>query len=213
MKFKAILFDVDGVLVDSEPPFMECCISFLKEKYGLEIKPEYFTDFVGKGEDAAVCGVVTKAGGEYLPQMKDECYDVYLERAEDLVPAAEGMRELLPTLRKDYKLAVASSADRRKVKVNLAVVGADENSFDAVITGSEIVNKKPDPEIYLKAAEAVGISPADCLVVEDAVSGVTAGKAAGCKVVAVGGSFGKAELIAAGADFFVEKTKNIVDVL
>ena len=210
---KAILFDMDGVLVDSETPLMKCAIDHLKAKYNIDVKFEDFADFVGKGEDAAIGGVVEKNGGTYLPQMKDECYEIYIQLAETIVEGAPGMRELLPELKKDFKLAVASSADRRKVDVNIRVLGVDESVFDAVITGSDITNKKPDPEIYLKAAAAVGVAPENCLVVEDAVAGVQAGKAAGCKVVGVAGSFDKCTLIGAGADYFVETTAGIKSLL
>lgn len=212
-KIEAILFDMDGVLVDSEIPLMKCCINHLKEKYGIDAKLEDFNDFVGMGEDAAIGGVVEKNGGIYLPQMKDECYEIYIQLADTIVDAAPNMSTALPELKKKYRLAVASSADRRKVVTNINVLGVDESVFDAVITGSDIVNKKPDPEIYLKAAAAVGVAPENCMVVEDAVAGVLAGKAAGCYVAGVKGSFGKDELINAGADVFVDTTCDIVDIL
>ncbi len=210
---KAILFDMDGVLVDSETPLMKCAIDHLKAKYNIDVKFEDFADFVGKGEDAAIGGVVEKNGGTYLPQMKDECYEIYIQLAETIVEGAPGMRELLPELKKNFRLAVASSADRRKVDVNIRVLGVEESVFDAVITGSDITNKKPDPEIYLKAAAAVGVAPENCLVIEDAVAGVQAGKAAGCMVVGVAGSFDRATLIGAGADYFVETTADIKSLL
>ena len=212
-KIEAILFDMDGVLVDSEIPLMKCCIEHLRGKYGIEAKLEDFNDFVGMGEDAAIGGVVEKNGGTYLPQMKDECYEIYIRLAGSIVDAAPGMDKALFDLKKKYRLAVASSADRRKVVTNIGVIGVDESVFDAVITGSDITNKKPDPEIYLKAAAAVGVAPENCMVVEDAVAGVLSGKAAGCYVVGVKGSFGKEELIAAGADAFVETTCDIVGLL
>ena len=211
--FKAILFDMDGVLVDSETPLMKCAIDHLKNKYGINAKFEDFADFVGKGEDAAIGGVVRKNGGTYLPQMKDECYEIYIQLAETIVEGAPGMKELLPELKKKCRLAVASSADRRKVDVNIRVLGVEESVFDAVITGSDITNKKPDPEIYIKAAAAVGVDPKDCLVVEDAVAGIESGKAAGCKVVGVVGSFDAETLKNAGADYIVETTRDISNLL
>ncbi len=212
-EIKAILFDMDGVLVDSETPLMKCAIDHLKSKYGISVKFEDFADFVGKGEDAAIRGVVEKNGGTYLPQMKDECYEIYIQLAKSIVEAAPGMAELLPRLRENYKLAVASSADRRKVDVNISVLGVEESVFDAVITGSDITNKKPDPEIYIKAAATVGVAPQNCLVVEDAVAGIQAGKAAGCTVVGVAGSFDRETLLGSGADFFVETTADISAIL
>ncbi len=212
-KFDAILFDMDGVLVDSETPFMTLSIAFMKEKYGLEIHFEDFEPFYGKGEEAAIRGVVEKNGGTYLPQMKDECYELYISNALTAVKPPVGVPEMLTKLKGRYPMAVASSADRRKVDTNISVIGVGESVFDAVITGSDIAKKKPDPEIYLKAAAVLGVNPENCLVVEDAVSGVQAGKAAGCTVAAVGGSFGEETLMAAGADYYFETTADITKIL
>jgi beta-phosphoglucomutase-like phosphatase (HAD superfamily) len=100
----------------------------------------------------------------------------------------------------DKKIAVASSADRRKVLGNLHEIGLPTDQFDAVIVGEDVVHKKPAPDIFLLAAERLGLNPADCLVVEDAVSGVAAAKAAEAKCLALTTSFTAEQL--KGADFF-----------
>ncbi len=86
-------------------------------------------------------------------------------------------------------MAVASSADRVKIGINLREIGLSADIFDAIISGEDVERKKPFPDIYLLAAERIGLKPENCLVVEDAVSGITAGKAAGCKCLAVTTSF------------------------
>jgi HAD superfamily hydrolase (TIGR01509 family) len=101
---------------------------------------------------------------------------------------------------KGIKLAVATSADRFKMDVNLKVIGLDAHIFDALITGSDIQRKKPAPDIFLKAAECMGVAPENCVVFEDAVSGVQAAKAAGCRCVGVTTSFSCDLLMDAGAD-------------
>ena len=100
------------------------------------------------------------------------------------------------------KIAVATSADRRKLEANLREIGLSEADFDATVDGLQVERKKPYPDIYLEAARRVGTDPSHCLVVEDAVSGVQAAKAAGCSCLGLAGSFSEAELRAAGADFF-----------
>ena len=92
------------------------------------------------------------------------------------------------------KLAVASSADPVKVNINLDEIGLERSLFGAIVTGLDIEHKKPAPDIYLKAARLLDVRPSRCLVVEDAISGVEAGKAAGARVLALTTSFTGKEL-------------------
>jgi beta-phosphoglucomutase-like phosphatase (HAD superfamily) len=98
------------------------------------------------------------------------------------------------------KIAVATSADWIKMDINLREIGIPVEEFDATVNGLELEKKKPHPDIFQKAAEKIGVQPANCLVVEDAVSGVQAGKRAGAKVLALTTSFSPEELD--GADWF-----------
>ena len=91
-------------------------------------------------------------------------------------------------------MAVASSADPTKVNINLEEIGLHRALFQAVVTGLDIEHKKPAPDIFLKAAGLIGADPKRCLVVEDAVSGVAAGKAAGARVLALTTAFSPGEL-------------------
>ena len=99
------------------------------------------------------------------------------------------------------KLAVATSADRVKLDGNLAEIGLPPRTFDVCINGLEVERKKPDPQIFLLAAERLGMEGDRCLVVEDAPNGVTAAKAAGSKCLGVSTSFCAGDLLAAGADW------------
>ena len=96
--------------------------------------------------------------------------------------------------------AIASSSIKRKLDVNINSTGIDKDILDAVICGSDVVNRKPDPEIFLKAADKLGLSPENCLVAEDAISGVTAAKAAGMYCFGVTTTFPDEKLIEIGAD-------------
>jgi beta-phosphoglucomutase-like phosphatase (HAD superfamily) len=84
---------------------------------------------------------------------------------------------------------VATSADEVKMKINLIETGLGEKLFDTLVNGLDVEHKKPAPDIYLEAARRLNVNPADCLVVEDAISGVQSAKAAGCKCLAITTSF------------------------
>jgi beta-phosphoglucomutase len=92
------------------------------------------------------------------------------------------------------KVAVASSADEIKVLGNLNEIGLPAATFDAVVNGSQVERKKPAPDIFLEACRRLGLDPASCLVVEDAVAGVAAAKAAGTRCLAVTTSFSRDQL-------------------
>ena len=94
------------------------------------------------------------------------------------------------------KLAVCTSSDLVKMNINLKAIGLYD-SFDALINGRDIKNNKPAPDIYLKGAEMLGVSPSECLVVEDAKNGILAAKAAGMHNVALTTTFDREELISA----------------
>ena len=111
MEIKAILFDMDGVLIDSEKIMLDAAVDSLKE-YGIEIVPEDFNfDYVGGGEDRFIGGLVKNHGVEYIPEMKAlayEYYGRYLEKAENVLYCDE--KNLLLSLKKKYKLALCSAA-------------------------------------------------------------------------------------------------------
>lgn len=194
MKYKAILFDMDGVLIESEFLMRHSAIQALAE-YGIQAKHEDFREFTGMGEDKFVGGVAEKYGHTYTFDMKERAYDYFGEQVKDLAHVPEGVKEMLMALHeKGLVMAVCSAADLRKVRYNIQAIGVDESIFSALVTGSDVERKKPFPDIYLKGAELVGIDPKDCLVVEDAVSGIKAAHAAGMDAVGVPTTFSKEEL-------------------
>ncbi len=104
------------------------------------------------------------------------------------------MNSLISAAIKVLKLAVATSADLVKMEANLNEIHLFPALFHATVNGLEVENKKPHPDIYLKASERLGLKPEECLVVEDALSGIKAAVAAGCRCLAVTSSFRKNEL-------------------
>ena len=198
---QGVIFDMDGVLVDSEPFICQAACQMFQE-LGQRVQPEDFTPFIGTGENRYLGGVAEKYSLAFdIDQIKKRTYDIYLEiirGALQPLPGVNSFIEHCEALGK--RLAVASSADRRKVVGNLREIGLSPERFTAVIVGEDVERKKPAPDIFLLAAERLQLAPENCLVVEDAVSGVAAAKAAGARCLALTTSFDRQAL--AGADFF-----------
>lgn len=207
----AILFDCDGVLVDSEPALAQVAADVL-QKNNIPAKPEDFAPYIGTGEDVYLGKVVEKYGFVHTEEIKDQVYQSYIEHASEFVETFPGCLSFLEQLKKsDIKMAVASSADLVKVNANLSALGFKE--FDAVITGTDIHRKKPYPDIYLLAAEKINVKPENCIVIEDATSGVKSGKAAGMTVIGFTSACSREELLAAGADYVADSYQEIGQIV
>jgi len=197
---KAVLFDMDGVLLDSEEYICRAGVMMFKEK-GYDVSPDDFLEFTGMGENRYLGGVAEKNGIPFeLEKDKARTYEIYGEIVAGQLKPFPGVVDFIEKCRsRELKMAVASSADPTKVEINLEEIGIPPSTFGTVVTGLDIEHKKPSPDIFLKAAENLGVDPAGCLVIEDAVSGVKAGIAAGSKVLALTTSFSAEEL--SGADW------------
>jgi HAD superfamily hydrolase (TIGR01509 family) len=194
----AVIFDMDGVLTDSEPLINAAAVAMFKE-WGLAVQPQDFLPFVGAGEDRYLGGVAEKYQFPFdLPAAKRRTYEIYLGLVPTRLEAFPGAQGLVVRCRRaGLRLAVASSADRIKVEANLRQIGLPPETWDAVVTGEDVQAKKPAPDIFLAAAGRIGVAPAGCVVVEDAVNGVQAAKAAGMRCVAVAQTFAADRLQAA----------------
>ena len=210
-KIQAVLFDMDGVLVDSEPVILAAAMACLKE-YGLQPKDKDFIPYIGAGEDRFIGGVAEKYGLIYRKEMKERVYQIYREIAPEKLRIYEGAAELLIQL-KQYGIhcILASSADQTKIQTNLNVAGIHENLFSAIISGEDVDRKKPAPDIYLTAARKVNIPPINCVVVEDALNGIKAAKAAGMKCIAVATTFDRQMLQEENPDFICGQIVEVGD--
>jgi HAD superfamily hydrolase (TIGR01509 family) len=213
MKYKAILFDMDGVLIESEFLMRHAAIQALAE-YGIEAKHEDFREFTGIGEDKFVGGVAEKYGHTYTFDMKEKAYDYFGEHVKEMAHVPPGVKDMLLALHaKGLVMAVCSAADLRKVRYNIKAIGVDESIFSALVTGSDVERKKPFPDIYLEGARRVGIDPKDCLVVEDAVSGIKAAHVAGMDAVGVPTTFSKEELTErVHPEYLLTENKELTDL-
>ena len=187
---KGVLFDMDGVLVDSES-FMSKAAIMMFSELGVNVLPEDFHPFVGMGENRYLGGVAENHGIKInIDQAKARAYEIFEIIVRGKLAPIPGAHEFIGKCqKKGFKLSLATSADRIKMEVNLREIGLSRDLFLSIITGLDIENKKPFPDIYIKAAKSIGLDPRECLVVEDSVSGIKAGKSTGCRCLAVTNSF------------------------
>lgn len=211
--FRGVLFDMDGVLIDSEDVTAEAAALALAE-FGAVCDPDEFRPYRGGSPDRYFGCVAQAHGVAFDPRMKERTYDRYEELTKSRRIAYPGVPELVRELKSlGYLLAVCSSSDARKLKISLAASGIAEDDLCAALSGENFQSNKPAPDVYLAGAQSLGLPPSECLVVEDAINGILAGKAAGCSVAAVPTSFEKTQLLGAGADFLLEKIGDLAEFL
>ncbi len=199
--YDALLFDMDGVLCDSEPFIAAAAAEALRRRYGISATREDFLPFVGTGEDRFISGAAARHGVTVdLAIDKPLTYEVYLELIPGALQPIAGIHAFIAEARAaGLRLALATSSDRPKLNGNLDAIGIPESTFDVLISAEHVTHKKPDPETFLLAVERLGLPASRCLVIEDARNGVQAGRAAGCSVLGITSSQPGEVLLAEGA--------------
>jgi HAD superfamily hydrolase (TIGR01509 family) len=184
MKFDAVLFDCDGVLVDSEPITNAVLRDMLEELGWTLTADECMRIFIGKAlkDEATIIEANTgrPLSDEWLTQFRERRNARIDAEVMPIRGAVEAVRELHARLQ--GRIACASGADRAKVVLQLKRCGLFGFFDGRIFSGHELPRSKPAPDVYLVAAESVHVPPARCLVIEDTVTGVTAGVAAGATV-------------------------------
>ena len=183
---KAVIFDMDGLMIDSERVTYECYKKYLSD-LGMEITEEFYKTLLGQTK--SVCkGKFLKQYGDEFPY-EDSIKMVHEMMAEQFlkegIPVKKGLLELLKYLKNNnYKTIVATSSERKRVDVILKMAGIKEY-FDNSICGDEVKNGKPDPEVFLKSCEKLGVSANEAVVIEDSEAGIQAAFDGGIKVICV----------------------------
>jgi HAD superfamily hydrolase (TIGR01509 family) len=195
MSYKAILFDMDGVIVDSEPLHVAAFQATLK-RYGHDLnEDQYKQHFAGKTDEAGFKQYFDFINETvHLPVIMDEKAKAYLELAADQLVPYPGVIELIHELAaRKVPLVLVTGSLRAEAEITLKTFKVAE-CFTAVVAAEDISQSKPNPEGYLKGAKALNVDPADCVVIEDAPSGVKAAKAAGMRCLAVTSTHSAEEL-------------------
>lgn len=194
MGFRGIIFDLDGVIVSTDEQHY-LGWQALADRLGIPFSREVNSRFRGVSRMACM-NILEELGGKHYTDGEKIAYadwknEYYRELLAQMSPAdlSQEVRSTLDALRaRGLKLAVGSSS--KNAKFILQRIGLSDY-FDAVSDGTNISRSKPDPEVFLKAAEYLRLTPSDCLVVEDAVSGVEAAHAGGMKAATVGDAAGR----------------------
>jgi len=192
--FGAVIFDMDGVIVDSESHHEQAFLDVVRE-IGYGGRPGLaFADFVGRSDQELWREFVAINQPPYSPQellaMKRGRVVASIRRDG---PIFAGLPELVEKLAAQYPLALASGSERPIVEEVLKLRGLGR-FFSVVVTDTDVSRGKPAPDIFLRAAELLGMSPQDCCVIEDSKPGIAASLAAGMQVVAITNTHPAAEL-------------------
>ena len=212
---KAVIFDLDGVIVDTAH-YHFIAWQRLAEELGIAFTEKENERLKGVSRMRSL-EIILEIGGvslshekkEELATKKNGWFVEYIEaiRPEEIF---KGVKEMLQSLRaKGYRVALASSSKNAETVLRLLQI---KELFDAVVDGTMITHSKPDPEIFLLAAQKVGVAPSQCIVFEDAEAGVEAALAAGMKCVGVGSEvqLGKANaIVKTTADFGIDKLNTL----
>ncbi len=203
--FKTVIFDMDGTLIDSMWMWHQIDIDYLG-KFGIALPEHLQEDIEGKSFTETAIYFKNRFGlTDSLETIKNDwnimAHDMYCHH----VPVKEGVLPFLEYLKSShYNLGVATSTSRELVDCAFHSLHL-HNYFDCIMTASEISKGKPEPDIYLAVAKELNVDPSSCLVFEDILPGIQAGKAAGMKVCAVEDAYSlkiKAEKIKA-SDYYI----------
>ncbi|XP_024359630.1 protein SUPPRESSOR OF QUENCHING 1, chloroplastic [Physcomitrium patens] len=210
---RGVLFDMDGVLCDSEHCSRKAAVELFAEM-GYIVDDKDFIPFMGTGDANFLGGVARKYGIKDFDtaSAKKRYYQIYIGKfaTPNSGLGYPGALDLILQCKEaGLKLAVASSADRVKVDANLAAAGIPQNTFDAIIAADLFERLKPAPDAFLAAAESLGLPPHECVVIEDAIAGVQAARAAGMRCISVTTTLSKEQLTAEGPQLVREDISRI----
>ncbi len=211
---KYIIFDMDGVLINSESVCTKAAIAALSE-VGITAGPEDFKPYIGAGEDKFIIEICQRLNKEHLVETAlPRLYELFAKYVFEDLEVYPSTHKLIEELRKrHFHLAIASSSAADKLAVSLEAAKISPDWFDVIITGSDVTQKKPSPEIYFVAMDELDADPEECIVIEDALNGIRAAKGSGAFCFAVTTSFSKEELEKEAPDFIADDIIELLDIL
>ncbi len=205
---KGVIFDMDGVIIDSEP-LHEYCEKQVLKRYNISVTKNVYEKVKGmRDEDAFIFYVryfKMNVNPEVLVAKKMEIYTKMLKKKLRIYP---GFKQLAKQCKRKFKVGLATSSSKQSVSLILKHFDI-KHYFDAMVTAEDVRLGKPYPDPYIKAAEKLHIKANQCLVIEDTIHGITAAKTAGAKCIAVSNTFHKKRLRETSADHIVESLSKL----
>ncbi len=208
----ALIFDMDGVLILSEPVHEQSKREALAQS-GIAVPNERFADYIGRSDTIMIQDLAAEHGlgeaeGVAILRLKHSIY----ESLEHTMQPVEGAIAFLNRAAGRFRLALATSANARNRRSTLDRLGI-AHLFEVTMDASSFTHPKPSPEVFLNALRDLRLEAADCWIIEDAVTGILAAKAAGCFAVGLTTSFSREALKAAGADLVIDTFAELEEAL
>jgi len=211
---KALIFDMDGVLVDSEP-LHKRAKELTFQEFGIQFPPSTYDSYKGRPDATMFREVLADKSVEEIAELLHRKHQIF-EKIEHELQPIPGAVDFVVWAAGYCRLALATSATPRNREAALKVLGIG-GRFQAFVDTSRFQRPKPDPEIFQVAMRDLGLGPADCWIIEDSIAGIRAAKAAGCFAVAITTTFDEGALREAGADVavgsFAELRESLKSVL
>jgi HAD superfamily hydrolase (TIGR01509 family) len=212
-KPEAILFDLDGVLFDTSAAHTEAYRLALSE---FDIGSFDYADIAGMQTDEAMRNLLERAGitpsEDQLERLVDQKRLHGRRLVEDEAVLAEGCIDVLHALSKRFRLALASSSSPGNVDIFLRKSGC-KALFSTILTGVDVVQAKPHPEIYLNTLKLLNIDHSQAVIVEDAPSGILAGQRAEIRVIGITGLLSTADLDQLGVSLIISRLSELLTIL
>ncbi len=203
---------MDGVLIDSEPAH-----KLAKERafarFGITLPESVYEQYKGRPDETMFNELVASLSDARLDAAELlRLKHAEFEACEHLALPIPGAKEFVNWAASRFRIALATSATPRNRRAALGLLGLGD-CFDYVVDAAGFSRPKPDPEVFQNAMRGLGAAPAECLVIEDSLHGVAAGKAAGCYVIAIATSFAETLLLSKGADHVVHGFQEIRELI
>ncbi|MDA0336602.1 MAG: HAD family phosphatase [bacterium] len=209
---RALIWDCDGVLVDSEKHSCSAWLPVLHRR-GIDVDLDYIETFIGRSDGDLLQALSADTGCVFDDDVLEERALEYFRLAEGATESFPGLPQLLARLRRDrVPMAVASSGRLDKIRFSLRQAGID-NCFDILCSATEVALGKPAPDLFLLAAERLGVAPVDCAVVEDSVPGLQGAAAAGMRPIGFTASHPASMLLDAGAETTFDDYRQLPDLI
>lgn len=206
-----LIFDMDGVLVDSEPLHKRAKEEAFRQ-FGIVLPESVYDSYKGRPDETMLPAILGEHGGSERLTELSKLKRKFYESIEHELQAVPGALDFVVWAKSCYRVALATSATPRNRDVALKMLGLGD-CFEVIVDHGRHPRPKPDPDVFLMAMRDLGVQVGECWIIEDSLNGIVAAKAAGCVTVGITTTFDAGKLSEAGADVIVESFVELRQVL